>query len=119
MLLGTVAQADILTGFSILSSINNFNRPVYRTSEFDSYKNRGVERAFKRDAIKNYKVYDTLVSYPTQSNKKFTVTRKFVRPPPKENTVVSSLTKEVCDEAGQCVTTVTTITDRVKTEIIR
>lgn len=129
MLIGTVSQSDIGLGISVISGLHHIsshhgNRPIYRDDDFNNdYSERGAIRAFNRNAIQTYKVYDDLVSYAsptsTTTSKKYKVIRKFVQPTPKENTVVSSSTKEVCDDNGQCNSSVTTVTDRVRTEIIR
>jgi hypothetical protein len=118
LLSSAIASADVLTGLSVASQLfhlkehnpdNDINKEFRHDGRTADEWIRHVNRI---DPIRTYKVYDDLIDYEVK-----TVYRRPVKP--KEETNIKTTEVKTCDENNVCKTTVTVVTDRLKTEIIR
>ena len=118
LLVSTVASADILTGLSVASQLFHLkeHNPTNDFNKEFRHDGRTVDewiwKVNQIDPIRTYKTYDTLIDYEVE-----TVYRRPVKP--KEETNIKTTEVKTCDENNVCKTTVTVVTDRLKTEIIR
>ena len=108
---------------------------------YNDHQGRFNQRTWEAEPIKSYRIYDRLVDYdevsfkaapskieysservyPTYSKpKEYSSERVYpTYSKPKEYTTVKTSSKEVCDASNVCSTSVTTVTEKTKTETIR